>query len=80
MNIIDIRSNSKYNLGHIHGAVNIDSYELINNTNKYLRKDEKYYICCDSGVSSKRVVSILNNMGYNTVNIEGGYKNYLLRK
>ena len=67
MNIIDIRSSSKYNLGHIHGAVNIDSYELINNPSKYIKKDEKYFIYCDRGISSSKVVSILNNMGYNVV-------------
>ena len=80
MNIIDIRDSKKFNLGHIPNAINIDSYELVYNTSKYLKKDEKYYICCDSGVTSKRVVSMLNKKGYNTVNIDGGYKNYLLRK
>ena len=80
MNIIDIRSKSKYLENHIPGAINIDSYDLIFNPSKYLNSNEKYYIYCTSGITSKSVVNKLNKMGYNTVNIDGGFNNYLLRK
>ena len=80
MNIIDIRSKSKYLENHIPGAINIDSYELLFNPDKYLKKEEIYYIYCTSGISSKMVVNKLNKIGYNTVNIDGGFNNYLLRK
>ena len=79
-NIIDIRDNYSYNLGHIVGAVNIEALELLNNPNKYLNKSEVYYIYCDSGNRSKSLVNKLNSMGYNTVNIIGGYNNYLFQK
>lgn len=78
-NIIDIRSINKYNKSHINGAIHIDQYDLLFNPSKYLKKDEIYYIYCNSGVNSKMVVNRLNSIGYNTINIEGGYNNYLLR-
>ena len=78
--IIDIRSNYKYMIGHIDNALNIEYHDLLLNYKKYLNKNEIYYIYCDSVVRSKIVVSKLNNLGYNCVNIDGGYSNYLLNR
>lgn len=80
MNIIDIRDKSKYIKGHIPGSINIDEYNLFVNHDKYLNKDEVYYLYCDSGFRSSKLVNNLNVLGYNTVNIEGGYNNYLLTR
>ena len=73
MNIIDIRSRNDFLNGHIQGAILIEKNNLINNPSKYLNKNDKYYIYCNSGITSKKVVYYLNNLGYNTVNIDGGY-------
>ena len=78
-NIIDIRDSSKYNLGHIKGAISIPKEELINNLSR-LSKNINYYIYCDSGLRSLKITKQLNSLGYNFTNIEGGYNNYLLRK
>ena len=80
MNIIDIREKNKYNISHIPNSINIEAYELLYNADKYLNKNDTYYIYCTSGITSKKVVSNLNNRGYHTVNIDGGFNNYLLRK
>ena len=74
--IIDIRSKDKYNIEHIPGAKNITSLLLISNPEHYLDKSKKYYIYCQSGNTSKEVVERLNYMGYNTVNIIGGFNYY----
>ena len=79
-NIIYIRSRDKYNINHIPGAINIDYLELLSNPNKYLSFNDTYYLYCDFGHTSSMVVSKLNKLGYNTVNIDGGFNNYLLRK
>jgi rhodanese-related sulfurtransferase len=79
INIIDIRDYTKYYNGHITGAVNISENELLINHNKYLNMNKIYYIYCDYGNRSRVCVNRLNNMGYNTVNIIGGYHNYLFR-
>jgi len=79
-NIIDIRDSYKYNLGHMPNAINIPYKELIDNYSKYLNKDTKYYLYCDSGNNSRVLVNKLNKLGYKTINIDGGYNNYLFRK
>ena len=79
-NIIDIRTKEKYLKSHIEGAVNISYMDLLLNHKKYLDKDKTYYIYCDSGIRSKRLVNELNSLGYHTIDIEGGYNNYLRRK
>ena len=78
--IIDIRSRDKYSINHIPGAINIEYLELLSNPNRYLNKNDIYYLYCTSGYTSSIVVDKLNIMGFNTVNIDGGFNNYLLRK
>lgn len=77
LNIIDIRDGYLYNLGHINGSINIPSYELLGNYKTYLNKNEVYYIYCQYGTSSDIVVRRLKNIGYNVINIMGGYDAYL---
>ena len=79
-NIIDIRSRDKYNINHIPGAINIEYLELLSNPSMYLNKSDTYYLYCTSGYTSSIVSNKLNMLGYNTVNIDGGFNNYLLRK
>lgn len=76
MNLIDIRDNYLYNLGHILNAVNIPMNFLIMNPSNYLKKDEIYYIYCNRGINSKKTCELLTNVGYNAVNINGGYTEY----
>ena len=76
-NIIDIRNNYYYNLGHIDGAKNIPYYNLLNNYKYYINKYNTYYLYCDTGEQSLEIVNRLNSFGYKTVNIIGGYEAYL---
>lgn len=80
LNIIDIRDRYRYLEGHIPNSKSIPYNELNRNPEKYLKKDNIYYLYCDSGFRSKYLVQRLNTLGYHTVNIIGGYNNYLLRK
>ena len=77
--IIDIRSNYNFINGHIPGSINITSSELLNNYKKYLNKNETYYIYCQSGSRSKLIVNELSKLGFNVININGGYNAYLFR-
>ena len=79
-NIIDIRSNQSYNNNHIPDAKNIPSQTLISNPNKYLERDKTYYLYCQKGTTSIRVCSLLNNLGYKTVNVNGGYEAWILQQ
>lgn len=80
LNIIDIRTSFEYQLNRIPTAKNIDRNLLEFSPEKYLNKSETYYIYCHSGSTSKMLVNRLNTLGYKTVNITGGFNNYLLRK
>jgi len=80
VNIIDIRSKHRYLMGHIPGAISIDAESLLFYTDRYLKKDEIYYIYCDSGMRSKILVKKLISKGYSAISVFGGYNNYLLIK
>lgn len=75
--IIDIRDNYSYNLGHIKNAINVPYYNLLGNHSHYLNKYSNYYLYCDEGRQSKEISDRLNLFGYHTSNIEGGYYAYL---
>lgn len=78
--IIDIRSLEKYNDNHVPGSININYNLLLSNPQKYLNKDLNYYIYCQRGITSKRVVELLRIYGYSVYSIIGGYENYILNK
>lgn len=75
--IIDIRNTYSYSLGHISGAISVPYYNLLNNYSHYLSKYNRYYLYCDTGDQSLEIVERLNRFGYDTLNIIGGYQEYL---
>ena len=78
INIIDLRNSEKYNTSHIYNSKNIPYLELLRNPNKYLDKNSIYYLYCQYGKTSLRLSLILNNQGFNTINILGGYQEWLI--
>ncbi len=74
--LIDIRDNYIYALETIKGAINIPSNFLMVMPEKYLNKETKYYIFCDYGVKSAKVVHYLEKLGYDVTNLNGGYNSY----
>lgn len=72
-NIIDIRDNYSYNMGHIKNARNIPYYSLLSNYSMYLNKYDVYYLYCDSGMQSKEISDRLNSFGYKTFYIKEKY-------
>lgn len=77
-NIVDIRGSIKYSDNHIIGAINIPYELLMSNYSKYLNKNDVYYIYCQKGITSKKCVDFLRSIGYNVVNVIGGYESYIL--
>lgn len=75
--IIDIRNNYYYMLGHIRGAISVPYYNLLNNYSHYLNKYSRYYLYCDTGEQSMMITERLNRFGYDTINIDGGYQEYI---
>ena len=77
VNIIDVRKNFLYNLGSVPGSTNIPMEFLMSNPDKYLNKNEEYYIYCTQGMESIKVCDKLSKKGYKVVNVIGGYQDFL---
>lgn len=67
--LIDVRHPLEYQKGHDSRSINIYADTLIFNHKKYLNKNETYFIICEKGHLSKRVVTNLTFLGYNAVQV-----------
>ncbi len=75
--VIDIRTKREImRYGKIKGIRNIEMEELLKHPENHLQKDKEYFLMCQSGVRSKKTVKELNELGYNTVSLKGGYYYY----
>ena len=74
--IIDVRTKSVYEKSHLKRSVNLPLYEL-NKSIKYLDKNEKYLIHCQTGYRSMIASSILKRDGFDITEIKDGFKGFL---
>lgn len=79
-NLIDLRDKYEFLLGHIPGAINIPVNYLFMNPENYLKKEKKYYLYCNYGSMSRKIVMELNQEGYQVIDLLGGYEKYLRKK
>ena len=75
--LIDIREPYEYNEVSRKTAKNIPMNTLVNDAEKYLSKEKKYYIVCQSGGRSSRTCSLLRKNGYDVINVSGGVGSYV---
>lgn len=78
--LIDIREPFEYKSGTLRTAKNIPMGNLITNPEKYLLKDKKYYIMCQTGARSGRTTRVLAKKGFHVVNVAGGMGSYVGNK
>lgn len=78
--IIDVREPYEFELGNVPNSINIPVDTLLDNYEKYLKTDKKYYIYCETSLRSSRIVELLSDLGYDVNLIEGGYKEWLILK
>ena len=75
--LLDVRSPLEFKEGHLYGAINIPLYELelkckCNKCNAF-NKESIIIVYCQSGIRSKKAISILKENGYcNLYNLKGG--------
>ena len=67
--LIDVEDHSVYKLKHIEGATNIPYLELSYHFQNLLDKNKHYYIYCNAGHKSRRIVSILEIYGYKVTQV-----------
>lgn len=73
MTLIDLRSDSEWNDGHIKGARHIYLGNLKDKTDKLAKKDDTIFCICGGGFRSSIACSILQKEGYEMVyNVMGG--------
>lgn len=75
--LIDIREPYEFKSTTMRTAKNIPMGNLLNNPDKYLRKDKIYYIMCQSGGRSGRSCRVLQKKGFDVVNVAGGMGSYV---
>ncbi len=74
--IIDIRDNYNYNQSHVVGAINIPEILLKEMPSRYLTYNTTYCLYCSIGTKSEILSNYLNTLGYQTISLEGGYREY----
>ena len=76
IHLIDIREDYELRAGKIRTAQHIPMNQLLSSPEKYLKKDEAYYIMCQSGMRSMRTVKALQEKGCHVINVRGGMAAY----
>jgi rhodanese-related sulfurtransferase len=80
--ILDVRTASEYQSGHIANALQanwLDSREFKNRT-QYLDKSKTIYVYCQSGGRSASAQTALIQAGFTVVNLEGGISNWRMQQ
>lgn len=67
--LIDVQREDKYKLNPTKNSINIYADKLLLNHNNILNKNNKYYIICNKGHLSKRVVATLEYYGYDVTQV-----------
>ncbi len=76
--IIDVRTPTEYQEGHIDNALNVDfkSADFIKNISKF-DKNKTLLIYCRSGNRSGRASKIMDSLGFTKIyDLEGGFMNW----
>lgn len=74
--ILDVRTPDEVKYGTIPNSTNIEIDELRSRLNELPSKDTPIYVLCRVGHRGYVATMILNNLGYNAFNIDGGYDLY----
>lgn len=77
--VLDVRTKSEFERGHINNAVNIPLDSLRENLNA-VDKNKKIYVNCQSGLRSYVACRILAQNGFDCYNLSGGYAFYSQNK
>jgi len=76
INLIDVREPYEFAAASIKKSRNVPMSQLLTEPNKYLDKNKKYHIMCQSGARSARATSALLKAEYDVVNLKGGISSY----
>lgn len=75
--VIDVRDVKAFDEYHIRGSQNIPLTLLCEKSYLFLNKNYIYYIICKNGSLSKQATIILEQLGYNVINVMGGLDSWI---
>lgn len=70
--LFDVRQKERFDIFHLPGAINIEKGLLLENPDKFMNRNDTYYISCNGGNSAGMIAKMLVLMGFNVISIEGG--------
>jgi CoA-disulfide reductase len=73
--LIDVRDDFELSTGYIEGMVNIPLTQIRDRI-KEIPKNKTIYVYCQVGLRGYLACRILTQLGYDAVNLDGGYKTY----
>ena len=76
--LVDVRTPEEYSEGHLKHAVNINWFDedFVQQT-KILNKEKTIYLYCQKGGRSAKAAQLLDSLGYDVVDLLGGYEAHL---
>ncbi len=75
--LVDVRTAREYDAGHLENAININWYDpQFKNKFQAFDKENTIYLYCKKGGRSVKAASALDSLGYNVVDLTGGYDAY----
>ena len=76
--LIDVRTPEEYQEGHLENAININWYDAdFQNQAEELDKKKTLYVYCKKGGRSAKAAHLLDSLGYEVVDLLGGYDEYI---
>jgi hydroxyacylglutathione hydrolase len=72
LQVLDVRRAVEFDAGHLPDAINFAHTRIASNLDK-LPKDKRLLVQCLSGCRSARTASYLQRMGFDVVNLDGGF-------
>lgn len=77
INLIDIREPYETTMKALSTSENIPMAELLGSPTEHLNKEDTYYIICQSGGRSAMACNMLEDLGYDVINVSGGTGSYV---
>ncbi|SIS83564.1 Rhodanese-related sulfurtransferase [Zobellia uliginosa] len=79
--LLDVRTPEEFNGGHLDKAVNINWFDAdFAERVDSIDRAQTVYVYCKKGGRSAKAAQVLDSLGFNVVDLEGGYDAYVASK
>ena len=76
--IVDVRTPEEYQEGHLDGAMNINWFDAdFQSQVEELDHKKTLYVYCKKGGRSAKAVKVLDSLGFEVIDLIGGYDAYI---